>query len=441
MEKTATYIAEQLRDNGFLVYFAGGFVRDQLLGKICKDIDIVTSATPEEIEKIFHRTYPVGKKFGVMLVHEKDLLFEVATFRSDSGYSDGRRPEYIVFADPKEDALRRDFTINGLFYDPFSKNIIDYVGGIKDVEEGVIRFIGNPEERIQEDYLRILRAVRFAHQIRGQYEPKTYEAIKKYAYLVEKISAERVQSELTKMLMLPTRAQCCEDLQDLGILRYVLPEVERLKGVAQPRKYHKEGSVWNHAMRSIASLRGKDATDKSLLWATLLHDIGKPDTFHVEERIRFDRHAELSKKYAQNILQRLHFPKNEIEKICWVIEHHMSLDPILLPDTSFSRKVFWVTHPWFPLLLKLHRADARGSVPVGEGMYRLLRQEMKKILLHVPKKIKKLISGDEVARILGIAHGPELGRIMKHIHEWQKTEKHLTKQNVIDKLKDFPYNN
>lgn len=431
-------IVKKLQSHGFKAYFAGGAVRDMLLEKKFGDIDIATSATPDEIEALFVRTYPIGKQFGVILVTEGQHHFEVATFRSDSGTSDGRRPEYIIYTSPEEDARRRDFTINGMFYDPTTDEVLDYVGGKSDLAEKVIRFIGDPQARIEEDHLRLLRAVRFAHQICGQYEPQTYAAIKKNAGLIATVSGERIREELTKMLLLPTRSACFEDLQDLGLLPMILPEVAELKGVAQPSLYHKEGSVWIHAMRSIDSLKGKDATDVSLLWAVLLHDCGKPATFHVEGHIRFDGHAKLSAEMSGDALERLKFPRAEKEKICWAIEHHMSLQALIDKNTSLLRKIHWVTHPWYYFLLRLHLADARGALPRTQGMYPELMQERKIIKQTIPKRLPKLISGEEVMSLLHLDRGPRVGEALSKIREWQLLGEVKTKKEVIEKLLKIP---
>lgn len=435
MYSTAVQIVQTLRKNGFDAYFAGGFVRDLLLKKEHKDIDIATSAHPEQIEALFSKTYPIGKQFGVILVQESGHTFEVASFRSDSGYSDGRRPDFVTFTTAKEDAQRRDFTINGMFYDPLKEEVLDFVGGKRDVEARVIRFIGNPVERLREDHLRLLRAVRFAHQIDGQFEPNTYAAIKQEAHLITNVSAERIQQELSKILLLRSRARALEDLQDLGLLQYILPEVELLKGVAQPKNFHQEGSVWDHAMKSIDSLSGEDAEDITLIWAVLLHDIGKPATFSVDERIRYNGHAEVSAEMASVIMKRLKFPNTYSEKIQWAIGRHMSLEHLSDPDTpEISRRKF-ITHPWFPFLLELHKADVQGTIPADLQLYEDLLKIHKDIISSLPQVLPKLISGDEVMKLMHVEKGPELGKIMTEIKDWQLLGEVKTKEEVLQKLR------
>ena len=435
MYKTAVTIVERLQKEGYKAYFAGGSVRDMLLGLEPKDYDIVTTATPDEIEGLLPKTIPVGKKFGVMLAVENGHHFEIATFRSDAGYSDGRRPDYVTFTDPKEDAMRRDFTINGMFYDPIADEVLDYVEGKKYLRSRVIHFIGNPEERIKEDHLRILRAVRFAHQIAGQYHPETYAAVKKYAHLITDVSKERIRDELNKILLSPTRANALEDLQDLGILQHVLPEVELMKGIAQPLMYHKEGSVWSHALKAIRSLGKKPSLN--LVWATLLHDVGKPQTFSIEERIRYDGHAEKSAEIARSILERLAFQKKDREKIIWMIEHHMMLFNVFEMSEAKQRK--WVLDPWWRSLMALHKADASGTVPKELDGYKKLQPLTKHIKATQQKSYPVLLNGFDLMQEFGVPKGPRVGELLEELHEAQVMGTVKTKEEarlyVYKKLK------
>jgi len=436
MFESALPIIQILQSNGFQGFVAGGAVRDMLLGKEPKDIDIVTDATPDQIEALFTRTYAVGKAFGVIHVHQGDQTFEVATFRSDSGYSDGRRPDFVTFSTAKEDAIRRDFTINGMFYDPIAEKLYDFVEGEKDLKEGVIRFIGDPETRVQEDSLRLLRAVRLAHQIQGQYEPSTYAAVKKHAGLVTRVSWERIRDELNKLILLPTRAEGFEDMQDLGLLAHVLPEIEAMKGVAQPKMYHREGSVWAHAMRAIRTLSGERAEDLRLLWATLLHDVGKPKTFAIEERIRFDKHAEVSATMANEILNRLRFPKKDIEAICWAVEHHMSLFHLLEKDADELMKRRWFTHPYFPLLLEVHRADAAGTLPPDYHSYNELYKLYMETMEKIPTELPKIISGEEIQEVFKV-EGKAIGDMLAQIKDQQLLGNVSTKEEALTFLRNI----
>lgn len=434
MYSAAVQIAKTLQIRGYQAYFAGGYVRDLILGKEQKDIDIATNATPDQIESIFSNTYPVGKKFGVILVQEDTHHFEIATFRSDSGYSDGRRPDFVTFTNVSEDAKRRDFTINGMFYDPLTEKILDFVDGQRDLAARVIRFIGNPTERLKEDHLRLLRAVRFAHQIDGAFDPKTYAALKKHAPFIQKVSSERIQQEMTKILAFPTRARALEDLQDLGLLHYILPEIELLKGIAQPKIFHQEGSVWDHAMLSIASLSEEEAKDSTLIWATLLHDVGKPATFSVDVRIRYNGHAEISAQMANDILQRFKFPKKFTEKICWAIQRHMSLEHLTDPNISELTKRRLLTHPDFPFLLALHKADVSGTIPADFSLYDEIKKLYSETMQSLPKVLPKLISGDEIMNLLQIDRGKYLGEIIQQIKDWQLLGEVHTKTEVIERL-------
>lgn len=433
MKTIANEIIKRLQKDGYTAYIAGGAVRDMLLGLPSKDIDIATSATPDQIELTFSKTYPIAKHYGVMHVMEGGQLFEVATFRSDSGSSDGRHPDYVTFTDPRKDALRRDFTINGMFYDPTTDVIMDYVEGRRDLEERVVRFIGDPQRRIEEDHLRMLRAVRFAHQIRGQYEPKTYQAIKDNASLIQDVSWERVRDELDKMLLMETRAGALEDLQDLGLLQYILPEVEKLKGVAQPRQYHREGSVWDHAMAGLRSLNACD--DIELIWAVLLHDVGKPDTFHVAERVRFDGHAERSAEIADSLLRRLRFPNASRERIVWAILHHMSLMHIVDEKTSRATRMKWLLHEDFPLLLELQRADASGTDPADLTLYHRLEKAYHDAKNQMESLPPKIISGDILIRECGLTKGKQLGQYLDEIYDLQLEGKIATRAEAIAYVK------
>lgn len=438
MLPTSLEIITTLKNAGHEAYWAGGCVRDILLGIKPKDFDIVTSAKPEEIEALLEHTIPVGKKFGVILAVKNGHHFEVATFRSDSGYSDGRRPDAVTFTHAEEDAKRRDFTINGMFYDPTTDQVIDYVGGQQDLEARLIRFIGDPHQRILEDHLRILRAVRFKNVLNFQYEPQTYAALQKHAPLViEKVSAERIRDELNKMIASQHAVSAFQDMEDLGILKIILPEVQQMKGVAQPYQYHQEGDVWNHAMQSLATL----PEDASLVlrWATLLHDIGKPQTFSVKERIRFDHHDHVSRDIAYQILTRLRFDHKTIEEVCWLIEHHMMMGAFF--TMSPGRRLHWFLHPWFQDLLKLFESDARGTTPqhleLLDQILKLYHEEIKK-MPHLPKP---LLHGEDVMEILKINPGKRVGEILEIAWEKQLAGELKTKEEAVKWMKELTMNN
>lgn len=427
MEKTSIEIIKKLRAKGFEAYWAGGTVRDLLMGKTPKDYDIVTSARPHEIEDILERTIPVGKKFGVIMAVKNGHNFEVATFRSDASYTDGRRPDAVYFTNPKEDALRRDFTINGMFYNPISKKVLDFVGGQKDLKSKTLRFIGNAEERIKEDNLRILRAIRFKNALCFKYAPQALEAIKKNAHFIKNVSWERIRDELNKILMLPGRENAFRELDKAGILEFIIPELLKLKGIKQPEKYHKEGDVFEHIILSLEAL--PDRISKEVAWAVLLHDIGKPDTFSKDDRIRFNQHAQVGAKLTQKILQRLKFPNSFISDIAWIVEHHMVLGDI--PKMKRTRQIHWISNPLFPKLLEVLRADELGSKPKDLTLYNYLRnllEEKKEKLLEAPKK---LLTGNDIILEFNLKPSPKIGRILEKVQHAQLEEKIKTKKQAL----------
>lgn len=443
MKSTSIEIIEILREAGHEAYWAGGCVRDMLLGTKPKDFDIVTSAKPDEIEKLLEHTIPIGKKFGVILAIKNGHHFEVATFRSDSGYTDGRRPDAVEFTNAKEDALRRDFTINALFYDPTADKIIDFTDGQKDMKERLIRFIGNPEERIKEDHLRMLRAVRFKNNFDFQYHPDTYQAIKKHAHLISKISKERIKSELSKMIINKNAEQGFEELFELGLLDHVMPEAVKMKGVAQPSIYHHEGDVWEHSKLSLKNLTDEDADpdplpetiSENLRWATFLHDIGKPETFTYEnERIRFDHHSEVGAEIAKKLLTRLKFKKKDVNRIAWLIAHHMMVVPLLeMPE---KRKRHWFLLDGFPELLELYRADALGITPTDLTAYNELKRMYKHEIAELKSMPKSLLSGDKIMKILNLQPSEKVGEILAEIRELQLEGKLKTSKDAEEYLKN-----
>ncbi len=374
--RAALRIVEQLRGRGFAAYFAGGCVRDLLLGVEPKDFDVATSATPEEVQEIFARTEAVGAHFGVVLVIDKvdgeRVATEVATFRSDGAYSDGRRPDAVRFSmEPREDVLRRDFTINGLLLDVVAFEaggvvedcVLDYVGGRDDLREGVIRAIGDPAVRFSEDKLRMLRAVRFAARLGFATEARTMEAIREQAAEIAVVSAERVREELTKILTEGAARRGLELLDEAGLLVELLPEVKRMQGVEQPPQYHPEGDVWVHTLMLLEHLPvGASVT---LAWGMLLHDVGKPSTFtppdpaRPGDRIRFNGHVEVGVAMARVILNRLRFSNEEMEQILALVRHHMQFGDVMKMKQSTLKR--FLRLPKFEEHLALHRADVLSS--------------------------------------------------------------------------------
>jgi putative nucleotidyltransferase with HDIG domain len=433
MKPTSIQIIEKFKKAGYQAYWAGGCVRDMLMGHEPKDFDIATSAKPDEIEDLLDYTKPVGKEFGVILVIQNDHAFEVATFRSDSGYSDGRRPDAVCFTKPEEDALRRDFTINGMFYDPTSDEVFDYVGGEKDIEAKLIRFIGDPHKRILEDHLRILRAVRFKNQFDFQYHPDTYNALKKYAKLAVKVSDERIGAEFNKMIDGPNPAQAIEDLSELGILEEIIPELEKLRGVPQPLKYHHEGDVWDHSLLALEKCDGHAA--RNVKWACLLHDIGKPDTFDLEERIRFDGHAEKGAEIAGEIMRRLKFPRKDRLKIQWFIAHHMMMVPLIEMNPGRART--WFLKEEFLQLMQVFEADAKGIMPTDLSLYDKILERYRELMAAMPHMPKPFVTGKDIMKILGLKPGKEVGEIMEKVFHEQLDGKIKTRTKALAFIQKF----
>jgi len=382
--RAALRIAERMHQLGHAAYFAGGCVRDLLLGREPQDFDVATSATPDLVQQTFPKTEAVGAHFGVILVLDKfDAKFdsnlkgerittEVATFRTEGAYADGRRPDEVCFStDPREDVLRRDFTINGLLLDPIAyeqggsieDSILDFVGGQSDLAAGVIRAIGEPERRFAEDKLRMLRAVRFAARLGFTIDPQTQTAIKAEAHAIHQVSCERIRDELTKILTEGAARRGFELLDETGLLAQVLPEVARLHGVAQPPQYHPEGDVWTHTLMLLDHLpAGATAT---LAWGMLLHDIGKPATFTPPDpnkpgdRIRFNGHVGIGIAIARTILTRLRFSNDDCAQILALIQHHMQFGDVKKMKQSTLKRFLRLPH--FNEHLALHYADVMSS--------------------------------------------------------------------------------
>jgi poly(A) polymerase len=417
----AIHIARRLRERGFAAYFAGGCVRDLLLGVAPKDFDVATSATPDEVQRTFARTESVGAHFGVVLVvataDGERVATEVATFRHDGAYSDGRRPDAVRFStDPREDAVRRDFTINGLLLDALAFDagdrlescVLDFVGGRSDLEAKVLRAIGEPALRFNEDKLRMLRAVRFAARLGFAIEARTFSAMRAQAAGIAQVSAERVRDELTRILTEGSARRGFELLDASGLLAQVLPEVVRLKGVEQPPQYHPEGDVWTHTLMLLDHLpAGVSAT---LAWGMLLHDIGKPATFTPPnsakpgDRIRFNGHVEVGVTIARAILNRLRFSNEDCTQILALVQHHMQFGDILHMRRSTLKR--FLRLPKFDEHLALHYADVMSSNRNTE-LYEFAKQHLEEFSQDEIRP-KPLLTGDEL-----IAAGYKPGEAFK----------------------------
>ncbi len=409
----AVTIVRRLREKGFTAYLAGGCVRDILLGRQPKDFDIATDAVPDRVLALFPGSVEVGKAFGVIRVPVADLWYEVATFRQDAAYRDGRHPDAVTFSDPANDALRRDFTINALFLDPEGGRILDYVEGMADIQRRVIRAVGNPLARFHEDHLRLLRAVRFAASLSFSLDPATAQAIRSTAASAANVSAERVREELTRIWL---EAQQAGDslvlLSDLGLLDVLLPEVAAMRGVNQPPEYHPEGDVFQHTVIMLNRMR---TDDPRLAWSVLLHDVGKPPTARQKEgRWCFERHANVGSETAQRILERLRFSNDDTGAIAFIVGNHMRYAEVTRMRRSTLRQL--AGEPTFPAELELHRLDCEASH--GDLVnYRFL-VEFRKALDSEPVLPSPWITGRDILS-LGIPEGPEVGAWRKKAYEAQ----------------------
>ncbi len=416
MKEGAIGVARRLREAGYVAYFAGGCVRDMVRGVEPHDYDIATTATPDEVQKLFSRTVPVGAQFGVVLVLEEEQKFEVATFRSDDVYIDGRRPTSVRYGSPEEDAQRRDFTINGLFFDPITNEIIDLVGGKQDIERKLVRTIGEPRQRFGEDKLRLLRAVRFAANLGFAVEERTFDALKEMAAQVQVVSAERIRDELIKIFTQPNAGRGLDLLAETGLLDQVLPEVAAMKGVEQPPDFHPEGDVFKHTRLMLESLPPNPSL--VLTFAVLLHDVGKPPTFErAPDRIRFNEHDRVGAELAEQILRRLRFSNDEIAKIVLCVREHMRMQFVKEMRPSKVKRI--LGRETFSDELELHRIDCEASHRNLEN-YEFLKAKAAELPPEVVKPTPLLTGHDLLA--LGLKPGPIIGQILREIEELQLGE-------------------
>ena len=409
-------IVRTLRDAGHTALFAGGCVRDALLGRPLKDIDIATSAKPDEVEQLFSgTTIAVGKAFGVIVVLRNQQPFEVATFRADGAYTDGRRPDGVRFTHAAEDAKRRDFTINGLFHDPATGELLDFVNGRADLASGMVRAIGDPAARFREDHLRLLRAVRFTAVLGFQLDPATAAAARDAAPLLADVSAERIGSEFTRMLCESLRpSQLMQLLLDLGLLQIILPEVAAMKGVGQPAAYHPEGDVWTHTCLMLDAI--PVPRPPALAYATLLHDVGKPPTLEAGPAgiPRFPNHASVGAQLAREILLRLKRPTELIDTVEIAVERHMTF--VALPEMRPAKLRRFLGAPTFPLELALHRLDvthSHGKCEIAEfAQQKLAEFASEPVLPEAWVKGRDLLA-------LGLKPGPPVGHWLTRAYDAQ----------------------
>jgi poly(A) polymerase len=429
-KRRAAEIVTTLRKQGHQAYLAGGCVRDLLLSRKPADYDVATDATPQQVMQIFPQTYAVGEQFGVVLVPQSEAsgatgvparpserserAVEVATFRSDAGYSDGRHPDEVRFTkDPREDVQRRDFTINGLMLDPTTNEVLDFVGGRDDLKAGIIRAIGDPERRFTEDKLRMLRAVRFAARFDYKIDPATRAAIQRLAPKIHQVSCERMREELTKMLTEGQARRAFELLDTSGLLREVLPEIAAMKGVEQPPQYHPEGDVFVHTLLLLEKLPA--GASKTLAWGALLHDVGKPPTFRIApDRIRFDGHVEVGVKMAAEILRRLRFSNHETDLILALVDNHMRFGAVQRMKQSTLKK--FLRLPAFEEHLELHRMDclsSHGQLDAYEYTQEQLRSLPPEAIRPAP-----LITGRDLIEA-GYEPGPRFKQVLTAVEDAQ----------------------
>jgi len=425
----ADNIARTLRDAGHQAYFVGGCVRDLELGREPAYYDVSTDARPERVQELFPDSLAIGAQFGVILVTEDGAEVEVATFRSDIGYSDGRHPDRVVYTDSaKEDVLRRDFTINGLLLDSRTNEVLDYVNGRADLGAHIIRAIGEPERRFREDKLRLVRAVRFAARFNFAIEPETAAAIRRLAPEILVVSAERLRDELTKILTEGAARRGFELLDELGLLSHVLPEISRMKGVEQPPQFHPEGDVWIHTLLMLEMLPA--GASPTLAWGTLLHDVGKPPTFAPptgpEGRIRFDGHVEVGTKMAEDICRRLRFSNDDTEQIAALVANHLRFKDV--PQMKQSTLKRFLRLPRFEEHLELHRLDCLSSHRNLENY-----DFVQRFLAETPPaevRPARLISGDDLIG-LGLRPGPDFKEILRNIEDGQLDGRIRTRDEAL----------
>ena len=410
IDQAAKAIVARLQSAGKTAYYAGGCVRDALRGVVPKDYDIATNARPEEVQALFPRNVAVGAHFGVICVLEHGFQFEVASFRADGVYIDGRRPVDVTFTTAQGDAERRDFTVNGMFFDPLANQVIDFVGGQRDLETGVLRAIGDPAARFREDRLRLLRAVRFAAGLGFQIEPATWAAVCAQAGDIQVISAERIRDELVKIFVSPTRVAGFDLLDASGLLRAVLPEVDALKGCEQPPAFHPEGDVFVHTRLMLSLL--PETVSVPLVFSVLLHDIGKPACFSQDpaegNRIRFSGHEHVGAEMTARLLERLRFSRAEIEATVEAVRQHMAFKDVQQMRVAKLKR--FMARPGFEDEMELHRVDCAGSHGMLDN-HVFLRAKQEEFARE-PLIPKPFVTGHDLIA-LGLKPGPQIGELLE----------------------------
>jgi poly(A) polymerase len=430
MEKVARDVATRLRERGHIAYFAGGCVRDMVRGLVPKDYDIATDARPEVVQALFPRTFAVGAHFGVIIVLENGFQFEVATFRSDDAYIDGRHPSAVHFSSPEEDAHRRDFTINGMFYDPVAENVIDLVGGCADIDAKLVRAIGDPARRFEEDRLRMLRAVRFATTLDYEIDKTTWEALVANAPSINQISAERIRDELIRIFVSPNRMRGWDLLDSSGLMPAILPELDAMKGVLQPEQFHPEGDVFVHTRLMLKLL--SEEVSVPLVFAVLFHDVAKPITATVDKtgRIRFNEHDRIGAQMTDAIMRRMRFSGAEIEATVEMVRQHMVFKDA--PNMRVAKLKRFMARPTFGEELELHRVDCESSHRMLDN-YEFLQRKREEFA-NEPIIPPPLVRGDDLIA-LGLKPGPKFGKILESVETRQLEGTLRTRDDALEWVK------
>ncbi|TLD40105.1 MAG: tRNA nucleotidyltransferase [Candidatus Jettenia ecosi] len=429
IKQHAVQIVQTLQEHGYKAFLAGGCVRDMIMGKESFDYDIATDAMPHDVIRIFQKTIPVGIQFGVIIVVKEGHNFEVATFRTEDSYSDGRHPDRISFSTPENDVKRRDFTMNGLLYDPVKDEILDYVGGRKDIEAGIVRTIGNPIERFTEDRLRMIRAVRFACRFHFSIHKDTQQAIIQLAPQIHMVSAERVREELEKIITGPNPHIGIKLLEELHLLQEILPEVSNTRGVQQPENFHPEGDVFIHTLLALSKMENPSWT---LAMGVLLHDIGKAVTFTVTDRIRFNLHEKVGADMATKICDRLKTSADDKERISWLVLKHLCFKDAQKMRLNKLKRLF--AEEGYPELAELSRADALASS--GDLSDYDYCQEMFQKLSREEVKPEPLITGYNLIA-MGLKPSPLFKEILTKIEDEQLDGNLTTKEAAIERVKEL----
>jgi putative nucleotidyltransferase with HDIG domain len=434
LESRARSIVKRLQGAGFTALYAGGCVRDRLLGVEPHDYDIATDARPEQVQGLFPRSIAIGAHFGVISVLEGGAEFQVASFRADGIYLDGRHPESVTFSTPEKDAERRDFTINGLFFDPVAERLIDYVGGQEDLAARRIRAIGSAGDRIREDRLRMLRAARFATTLGFDLEPATWRAVCENAPSIHEVSAERIREELVKILLSPRRVRGFDLLDESGLLREILPELEGLKGCEQPPQFHPEGDVFVHTRIMLGLLPAE--VSLPLVLSVLFHDIGKPGTFEVDHdgRIRFSGHDRLGAEMTERLMERLRFSRAEIEATVEAVANHMVFKDVKQMRVSRLKRFMARSH--FDDEMELHRVDCTSSHGQLDN-YEFL-QDRAREFANEPLIPPPLLSGRDLIA-MGLRPGPRFGEILEAVQSRQLEGELASHEDALAFVrKEFP---